>query len=87
MKTEWAQRITLGDLITFGGSLLMAAGFAWNTRAEVQVVAKRVDEIEARRLEDIRLRERDDARIEASLRDIREAVRRVEDKLDRKADK
>ena len=88
MKTpEFASRVSLGDVITGIVAILAAAGFAWSTQVDVRVQAQRIDAIESARMAEERDHDRDDAKLEASLRDIKESMRRLEDKVDRIAEK
>lgn len=87
MKPEFASRVSLGDVITGILAVLAAAGFAWSTQAEVRVQAQRIDAIESSRMAEERDHDRDDAKLEGSLREIKESMRRLEDKVDRIAEK
>ena len=84
---EFSSRVSFGDVITGIVAILAAAGFAWSTQAEVRVQAQRIDALESAREGDERDHDRDDAKLEASLRDIKESMRRLEDKVDRIAEK
>jgi hypothetical protein len=86
-RPEFASRVSLGDIVTAVVAIIAAAGFAWSTQAEVRVQAQRIDALESVRQSDERNHERDDAKLEASLRDIKESMRRLEDKVDRIAEK
>lgn len=84
---EFSSRVSFGDVITGIVAILAAAGFAWSTQAEVRVQAQRIDAIESARMAEERDRDRDDTKLEGSLREIKESMRRLEDKVDRIAEK
>lgn len=86
MKPEFAQRVSLGDVITAVVAIIAAAGFAYSNAGDIRVQAERISAIERQRIDDAAIAARDSARLEArldaSLRDIKESINRVEDKLD-----
>jgi uncharacterized protein HemX len=83
---EFAQRISLGDVITAIVAIIAAAGFAYTNAGDIRVQAERISAIERERIEDAAQSARDserlEARLDASLRDIKESINRVEDKID-----
>ena len=86
-KPEFTPRVSMGDIVTAVVAIIAAAGFAWSTKADVRVQAQRIDAIESSRMADERDHDRDDAKLEGSLREIKESMRRLEDKVDRIAEK
>ena len=86
MKPEFAQRVSLGDVITAVVAIIAAAGFAYSNAGDIRVQAERISAIERHRVDDAAVAARDSARLEArldaSLREIKESINRVEDKID-----
>lgn len=82
----WQNHVSFGNLLALIGGLLGAAGFAWALKGDIQVQGQRINALEEARTADERQRERDDARLDASLREIKDSIRRVEDKIDRAAE-
>jgi hypothetical protein len=86
VKPEFAQRVSLGDVITAVVAIIAAAGFAYSNAGDIRVQAERISAIERHRVDDAAVAARDSARLEArldaSLREIKESINRVEDKID-----
>lgn len=82
----WQNHMSFGNLIALLGGVFAAAGFAYALKGDVQVQTQRINALEEARTDDERQRERDDARLDASLREIKDSIRRVEDKIDRAAE-
>lgn len=83
----WQSHISLGNVLALLGGVFAAAGFAYALQGDIRVTVQRVEALEAHDAAQERQAERDQARIDVALRDIKDTLRRVEDKLDRKADK
>ena len=86
-KPEFTPKVSAGDMITLVIALLAAAGFAWDVKGDVAVQSERIDSIEEKQMLAAAEQARAEARVESALREIKASLLRVEDKLDRKADK
>lgn len=84
-RPEFTPRISLGDALAALAGILAAAGFTWALAGDIKVQAQRISAIEQTRMDDERIRARDEARLTEALREIKDNLRRVEDKLDRQA--
>ncbi|MBP8274936.1 MAG: hypothetical protein KAY59_10915 [Acidobacteria bacterium] len=84
-RPEFTPRISLGDAMAALAGILAAAGFTWSQAGDIKVQAQRISAIEQTRMDDERIRARDEARLTEALREIKDNLRRVEDKLDRQA--
>lgn len=82
-KPEYTPRFSLGDIVTALVAIVAAAGFAYSNAGDIKVQAQRISAIERMREVDADERQRDEARLTDALREIKDSVRRVEDKIDR----
>jgi len=89
-KPELTSRVSLGDVITAVVAIIAAAGFAYSNAGDIRVQSERIAAIERVRSEDMAKVDRDaqrlEARISGSLGEIKTALARVEDKIDRAAE-
>lgn len=84
---EWTPRISLGDMLTLGVTLVAVTLYGAAIQADVRVQASRIDSVQA---EQTRLKQdvkESEDRTQTALVRIEAGMLRIEDKLDRKADK
>lgn len=89
-RPEFAQRVSLGDVITAVVAIIAAAGFAYSNAGDIRVQSERIAAIERMRAADVEKIDRDaqrlEARLSSSLSEIKASLARVEDKIDRAAE-